>query len=97
MFIVVLTYTADLSQVDAALPEHAAWLDRQYADGVFLASGRRRPRTGGFILAAGLDADTLNARLAEDPFGRRGLAQYTVYEVEPSRVAPGLEALLPNA
>jgi uncharacterized protein YciI len=41
IFVVTLTYQVDLSEVDAALPEHVAWLDQQYADGVFVASGRQ--------------------------------------------------------
>ncbi|PPK98432.1 uncharacterized protein YciI [Kineococcus xinjiangensis] len=94
MFLVTLTYTADLAEVDAALAEHVAWLGRQYDDGVFAASGRRVPRVGGVILAAGLTRDELERRLAGDPFRMRGLAEYAVEEFVPSRVAPGLEQLL---
>jgi len=97
MFLVLLTYTVDLAEIDAALPEHVAWLDRQYADGVFVASGRRRPRTGGFIAATGVDEAELRARLAEDPFSRRGYADYAVHEIEVSRVASGLDALMAGA
>jgi uncharacterized protein YciI len=93
MFIVVLTYTVPLEQIDVALPEHVAWLDEQYADGVFVLSGRRVPRTGGVILAVGTDADDLQRRLDRDPFGRRGYARYEVIEVSPTRTAPGLEQL----
>jgi len=46
MFMVALTSLVDLSEVDAVLPEHVAWLDQQYADGVFVASGRQVPRVG---------------------------------------------------
>ena len=51
MFVLELTYTAPESRVDEFLAEHVAWLDRQYAAGVFLASGRKVPRDGGIILA----------------------------------------------
>ena len=88
---VTLTYLTDLDRVDEALPDHLTWLDRQYADGVFLASGRRVPRTGGVILAAGLDRAELDQRLATDPFAERGLAGYEVAEFVASRVADGLE------
>lgn len=95
MFVVVLTYRVDLARVDEALQDHIAWLDRQYADGVFLASGPRVPRTGGVILAGNLPADELERRLAEDPFRRQGLAEYAVTEFVPSRAAEGLHQLLP--
>jgi uncharacterized protein YciI len=94
MFMVTLTYLVDLSEVDAALPEHVAWLDQQYADGVFVASGRQVPRVGGMILVAGTSREDLERRLALDPFGRLGLAEHAVVEFVPSRVADGLEQLL---
>ncbi|MGC1214782.1 MAG: YciI family protein [Micromonospora sp.] len=93
MFVVTLTYLTDLDRVDDALPDHLTWLDRQYADGVFLASGRRVPRTGGVILAADVDRAELDARLATDPFAERGFAGYEVTEFVPSRVADGLERM----
>ena len=94
MFIVTLTYLVDLSEVDVALPEHVAWLDQQYADGVFVASGRQVPRVGGMILVAGTSREDLERRLALDPFGRLGLAEHAVVEFVPSRVSDGLEQLL---
>jgi uncharacterized protein YciI len=94
MFVITLTYRVDPEQIDAALQEHIAWLDRQYADGVFVASGRRIPRVGGVILARNLTAEELADRLAADPFQQRGLADYVVTEFVPSRTAEGLESLL---
>lgn len=94
VFVVTLTYLVDLSEIDAALPEHVAWLDQQYADGVFIASGRQVPRVGGLILVAGTSREDLERRLALDPFGRLGLAEHAVVEFVPSRVTGGLEQLL---
>jgi len=74
--LVIITYLADLDVIDAAIAEHGAWLDQNYADGVFLASGRQEPRTGGVILADGLTLEGLNERLALDPFQQQGLAEY---------------------
>jgi uncharacterized protein YciI len=51
------------------------------------------PREGGVILAAGIERAELEARLALDPFQRKNLAEYTVTEFAPRRVAPGLERL----
>lgn len=95
--LVIITYLADLDVIDATIAEHGAWLDKNYADGVFLASGRQEPRTGGVILADGLTLEGLNERLALDPFQQQGLAEYRVITFTPSKTAPGLERLLPTA
>ena len=71
MHIVTLTYTAQLDDIDAALDEHVAWLDENFFDGTFLASGRRDPRVGGVILVADIPRTDLDGRLARDPFGQR--------------------------
>ncbi|NUP53251.1 MAG: hypothetical protein HOW97_38910 [Catenulispora sp.] len=92
MYIVHLTYIAPLEQIDALIPEHAAWLDEHYATGAFLLSGRREPRTGGVILTAAMPRADLDAILAGDPFGRAGVAEYEVVEFLPGKTAPELAA-----
>lgn len=86
MFIVILTYTAPLDEIDDNLGEHAAWLDENYAAGVFMASGRRNPRTGGVILATGVDRAALEETVDRDPFHARGLAKHDIVEFLPNRV-----------
>lgn len=93
MYVVIITYTQSLEQIDRFLEEHVAFLDRHYAAGLFLASGRRAPRTGGIILAAACQHKTLQAALDQDPFKREGLARYEIIEFEPGKVQRGLEAL----
>ena len=95
MFVVTLTYVADLTLIDEALQDHNEWLGRQYADGAFIASGRRVPRVGGVILTSNISREDLDRRLASDPFGQRGLAEYAVTEFVPTRTATGFEGLLP--
>lgn len=93
MFVVILTYKVDLSLIDAALADHSTWLDEQYADGIFVLSGRQVPRAGGLILAVRTTREELDRRLAGDPFRQRGYADYTIIECAPTRVANGLERL----
>lgn len=93
MFVVTLTYVAEIDLIDKKMDDHISWLDAQYADGVFLTSGPRVPRQGGVILADGLDRADLNRRLALDPFAEECLADYTVVEFTPGRTAPGYEKL----
>jgi hypothetical protein len=43
---------------------------------------------GGLILVAGANAEDLERRLALDPFGRLGLAEHTVVDLNPTRDPP---------
>ena len=63
IYVVVLTYIKPLEEVDRAIPPHRM-AQKGYADGLFLASGRRIPRTGGVILAKCDSRETLQARLS---------------------------------
>ncbi len=93
MFIVDLTYTVSLDVVDEHLEAHVAFLEAQYSAGIFVASGRKVPRTGGVILAKAESIDALEVVLEQDPFKRNGLADYAVLEFVPSMTAARLEAL----
>ena len=90
MFVIELTYKVDLSEIDAAMKPHVAWLQRHYADGTFIASGRKVPRDGGIILATSSDRAALEAILREDPFVARGLADARVIEFRASQRATDL-------
>ena len=93
MYIVDLTYVKSMETVDFHLEAHVAYLEQQYASGVFLASGRKVPRTGGVILARCGSEEELQAVLDKDPFRQNGVARYTVTEFVPSMTAEGLESL----
>lgn len=88
MFIVSVTYQQPLEVVDQHLPDHLAFLDRYFAAGTFIASGRKVPRTGGIILATGVTREQLDAILLEDPFNQHKVARYEVTEFEPNRTGP---------
>jgi uncharacterized protein YciI len=93
MFIVMLTYLKPVEEIDALMNDHVAWLKKGYADGLFIASGRRIPRTGGVILARSGDEAELRATLARDPFVIHGAARCDLVEFAPSMTAPGAEVL----
>ena len=94
MFIVSLEYMKDLSEVETYLPEHIAYLERYYQEGVFVMSGRKQPRTGGVILMKASCREQVEKLIAEDPFHREGVAKYTITEFIPTKVAEGLENYL---
>ncbi|MEU7699384.1 YciI family protein [Streptomyces sp. NPDC015492] len=92
MFVMELTYTAPVERVDALLDAHVEWLDAQYAAGVFIASGRKNPRDGGVILAAGADRAEIEKIAAADPFSVEGVCAYRITEFYATKTAGGLEA-----
>ena len=91
MFLLELTYTADLSAIDAAMKAHMRWLNAQYAAGHFLVSGRKIPRDGGVILATGSDRAAIEAIAAQDPFVAQGLATVRVVEFRASQKTKDVE------
>ncbi|HDS8638489.1 TPA: hypothetical protein QH746_004506 [Klebsiella variicola] len=94
LYVVVLTYIKPLEEVDDAIPAHVEWLKKGYADDLFLASGRRLPRTGGVILAKCASQEMLESRLSQDPFQQLGLARTEIIPFEASMASPVLQSLL---
>ncbi|RYZ02330.1 MAG: hypothetical protein EOO73_32000 [Myxococcales bacterium] len=94
MFVIELLYKAELSEIDANMRAHMAFLKKYYAAGRFLVSGRKVPRDGGVILAIGGDRAEIEAIVREDPFVARGLADFRVIEFRESQKADSIDALL---
>ncbi|MEU9502244.1 YciI family protein [Streptomyces sp. NPDC048196] len=92
MFVLELTYTAPLERVEDVLKEHVAWLQQEYAVGHFIAAGRKVPRDGGVILAAGVDRAAVEGIVARDPFVLAGVCTYRITEFVATTTAPALEA-----
>jgi uncharacterized protein YciI len=87
VFVIELIYTADLKHIDAQMRAHMAFLNKHYAAGRFLISGRKIPRDGGIILALGKNRDEIEALMREDPFCKNGLADFRVIEFRASQRA----------
>lgn len=90
MFVIELIYKADLSEIDAHMKAHVAFLKRHYDAGRFLVSGRKIPRDGGIILALGESRAAIEALMREDPFCAQGLADVRVIEFSASQRAPDM-------
>ncbi len=93
MFILSVNYTSSLDQIDVFLEEHIDFLKKQYGKKMFIASGRKVPRTGGVILARVKNRKELDAIIEEDPFFIHGLAEYEVTEFLPSMTLPEFASL----
>ncbi|WP_309108341.1 YciI family protein [Arthrobacter sp.] len=95
MYVISLSYKVPTDIVDYHLADHVSWLQEAFDEGVFIAAGRKIPRTGALLLST-TDRDSLDASLAKDPFYVNGVAEFEVMEFHANRVAPGFENLLDN-
>jgi uncharacterized protein YciI len=86
-FVVSLNYVVPLSAIDAAMRAHVAFLERQRKAGVFIAWGRKVPRTGGIILARGESRAAIERIMQDDPFVTKRLAEVEVTEFLPKPAA----------
>lgn len=86
LFIVSIRYLAALDTIDAMLPKHAAFLDKHFATGDFLAAGHQIPRTGGIIIARGKDRASVERIIRQDPFLKNKLASVDIVEFAASKL-----------
>ena len=97
MFVIELTYVQALEQIDAAMKRHMAFVDRHYAAGTFLVSGRKAPRDGGVIIATATDRAAIEAIASQDPFVLEGLATVRIVEFRASQLAADMPPRLAPA
>lgn len=83
MFIIKLTYKTSLSEVDKYLQAHREFLDYHYKQGLLLASGPMKPRTGGIIIALTKDQPYLESILQKDPYHLADITDYQLIEFTP--------------
>lgn len=83
MFIVQLIYKVPISEVDKYLQAHREFLDYHYKQGLMLASGPMKPRTGGIIIALTQDRAYLESVLRQDPYHLAEIADYQLIEFTP--------------
>jgi uncharacterized protein YciI len=94
MFIINLKYIVPLEKLDAYMTDHVKYLHKYYKQNVFVASGRKVPRTGGIILALAKSKEEVDNIISEDPFYTLKLAEFTVTEFLTSQHHPDLKKLL---
>jgi uncharacterized protein YciI len=91
MFVIELIYKATLAEIDATMKAHVVFLNKYYAAGNFLVSGRKIPRDGGIIVAVGKNREQIEAIVLEDPFVQRGLADFRIIQFRASQKADDIE------
>jgi uncharacterized protein YciI len=94
MFIINLNYIVPLEKLDEHMKDHVIFLKKYYKQNVFVASGRKVPRTGGIILALAKSKEEIETIIREDPFHIHRLAEFTITEFLTSQYHPELKRLL---
>lgn len=94
MFVILLSYKTPMSEVDKYLYAHREFLDYYYKQGILIASGPMKPRTGGVILAATNDKAALEAIIKQDPFYLAEIADYQLIEFTPIKHCEDLKDLI---
>jgi uncharacterized protein YciI len=91
--IAIIRYRRALDEVLTVTDEHRAYLRTLYDSGTLLASGPLDPRSGGALLLRVPDDsvnETLDSIRDNDPYVKKGMAQYELLPWAPST---GLEKL----
>lgn len=83
MFIIQLTYKTSIIEVDKYLSAHREFLAYYYKQGLLLASGPMKPRTGGIIIATTNDKAYLEEIFLQDPYYLAEIADYHFMEFTP--------------
>jgi len=86
LFVVLMHYVRPLVEVDGVRGEHMMHLERLAAQGTVLAWAGRDPPTGGVLVIAAPDRDTLERALALDPYVQAGVATPEIVEFSPKNV-----------
>ena len=94
MFIIILTYQKEITEIEKHLEAHRVYLETNYESGNFIASGRQEPRTGGIILCRASDKDKVDELIQSDPFYIHGIAKYDIIQFEPTKYVSGFEKFL---
>jgi uncharacterized protein YciI len=78
MFVLLSRFQQPLDEINRYLAPHSEWVQKHYASGRFLVSGRREPWVGGVIVARAESEQEIQEILATDPLQQLGLVTYEV-------------------
>jgi uncharacterized protein YciI len=94
MYLIQVTYTKPISEIDKHLSNHRSFLDKYYASGNLICSGPRNPRTGGIILCNFKNVDEVWDFIHQDPYYTNEIASYEVIEFNPIKFAKEFEPFI---
>jgi len=87
MFLILLQYIRPVAAIEHFMEAHTAFLQKHYESGLFILSGRRKPRSGAVILCNASSRREVEEIMSEDPLEKYQLALYEIIEFEPTKYA----------
>lgn len=94
IFIIDITYTKPLAEVEKVTVEHRVYLDKFYASKHLIFSGRKNPPTGGVIVGMFSDIKEAENFVAGDPFKIQNIAEYKITEFNPVKYNAEVKEIL---
>lgn len=89
-FIIEITYTAPLPEIEKILAQHRAYLQSGYDRKLLLMSGPQEPRVGGILIARASSRAEIEAFCASDPYQVAKVATYRFIEFNPVKHQPDM-------
>jgi len=80
-------YSVPIEEVDKYRDDHLAFLDGLESRGLVATAGRQNPPKGGVVILAVETEERARELMADDPYLKAGIAEYTAVGFTPSRGA----------
>ena len=87
MYIILIRYVKPIEAVDQQKAAHSKYLDKFYAEGRMIVSGRRIDLTGGVLIANMAARAEVEQMIEGEPYKTSGVAEYEVIDFHPSKYA----------
>ena len=84
LYAITLTYSRPMTEIDAQLDAHRAWLVQHIKASQILVAGPLESGLGGMLLVQAADRDSIDALLAEDPYTIHDLVRWDVEAFTPA-------------
>lgn len=83
LFVINVTYKANIEIIEQNLEEHRAYLRSGYERGVLIASGPQNPKIGGIIIGIFNNITEAREFSNNDPFVLKKIAESSITEFNP--------------
>lgn len=83
LFVILITYTKPMEEINEILPSHRAFLKKGYESGHLLASGPQNPKTGGIVIGKFDSKESTEVFFKYDPYAQNNVATYQILEFNP--------------
>lgn len=95
-FIIKITYTSPIEEIEKVLVEHRAFLQQGYDQKFLLCSGPLNPRVGGIVIAKAENLEKIESFFENDPYNINKLVSYEFLEFNPVKAQDFLADWISN-